>query len=79
MLRQHDYAGYGIMKKLWYCDTIRQQEIVTEQERSLAISTRPSPSHAIRKAKSVKTATFLAKGYYSESGCEEFKSVAVRI
>jgi len=34
---------------------------VTEQERSLAISTRSRPSHAIRKDKSVRTAAFQAR------------------
>ena len=37
--------------------------IVTEQERSLAISTIPRPSHAIRNDKSVLTAAFQAKRY----------------
>jgi len=39
----------SIVTKLWYCDTTQQSDFVTEQERSLAISTRPRP-HAIRKA-----------------------------
>jgi len=36
---------------------------VAEQERSLAISTRPRPSPAIRKDKSVHTAAFQAGRY----------------
>jgi len=57
----------------------RGPDIVTEQERSFAISTRPRPSHPIRKDKSVCTAPFQARRYYSESGWDEFKSVAVWI
>ena len=36
---------------------------MTEQERSLAISTGPRPSRAIGKDKSVRTAAFQAKRY----------------
>jgi len=65
---------------LWHAIT-RGSDIVTEQERSLAISTSPRPSHAIRKDTSVRTAAFQARRYKSESGWDEFKSmvVAVRI
>jgi len=40
-----------MMTKLWYCDITRRSDIVIEQECSLAIATttRPRPSHAIRK------------------------------
>ena len=63
---------------LWHAIT-RGSDIVTEQECSLAMSTSPRPSHAIRKDKSVRTAAFQARKYYSESGWDEFKSMAVRI
>jgi len=53
--------------------------IVTEQERSLAVCTRPRPSHAIRKAESVRAIAFQTRGYWSESGWDEFKSKTVRI
>jgi len=36
---------------------------VTEQERSLAIFTRHRPSHAIRKAMSVRAAAFQTRRY----------------
>jgi len=36
---------------------------VTEQERSLAISARPRPSHTVRKAKSVCAVAFQAREY----------------
>jgi len=36
---------------------------VTEQERSLVISTRPRPSYVIRKDKSICTAAFQARRY----------------
>jgi len=36
---------------------------VTEQEPSFAISTRPRPSHAIRKNNPVRTAAFQARRY----------------
>jgi len=52
-----------IMTNLWYCDITRRSDIVTEQERSLAISTKHRPSHAIRKAKSVHIADFQARWY----------------
>jgi len=42
-------APPSIMTKLWYCDITRRSDIVTEQERSLAITRRSRPSHAIRK------------------------------
>jgi len=42
-------APPSIMTKLWYCDITRQSDIVTDQERSLAVATRARPSHAIRK------------------------------
>jgi len=53
------------MTKLCYCDTKRWSDIVTEQERSLAISTRHvhRPSHTIRKAKSVCVAAFQVREY----------------
>ena len=69
---------YGKTVALWHA-IARGSDIVTEQERSLAISTRPRPSHAVRKDKSVRTAAFQARRYYSESDWDEFKSVAVRI
>jgi len=49
-------APLNIMTKLRYCDITRGSDIATEQERSLAMSTRPRPSHTIRKDKSVRTA-----------------------
>jgi len=48
------------MTKLQYCDMTRGSDIATEQERSLAMSTRPRPCHAIRKDKLVRTAAFQA-------------------
>jgi len=42
---------------LWHA-IARGSDVVTEQERSFAISTRPRPSRAIRKDKSVRTAAF---------------------
>jgi len=39
------------MTKLWYCDATRWSDVVTEHERSLAISTRPRPSHVINKTR----------------------------
>ena len=41
-------APLSIMTKLRYGDISRGSDIATEQERSLAMSTRPRPSHAIR-------------------------------
>jgi len=41
-------APLSIMTKLRYCDITRGSDIATEQERSLAMFTRPRPSHAIR-------------------------------
>ena len=72
-------APPSIMIKLRYCDKKRRSDIVTEQERSLAISTRHRPSHAIRMVKSLRTAVFQARRYYSASGWDEFKCAAVRI
>jgi len=72
-------APLSIMTKLRYCDITRWSDIATEQERSLAMFTRPRPSHAIREDKLVCTAACQASGYLSESGWDEFKSVAVRI
>jgi len=66
-----------IMTKLWYCD-ITRRSVVIEQERSHAI-TSPRPSNAVRKGKSLRTAAFQARRYQSESGWDEFKSVAERI
>ena len=43
-------APPSIKTKLWYCDTTRRS--VTEQERSLAVSTRPHHYHVIRKGQS---------------------------
>jgi len=37
----------SIVTKLWYCDITRGSDIVTEQERSLAVSARPRPSHRL--------------------------------
>jgi len=48
------------MTKLRYCGTTRLSDIVTEQERSLATSTRHRPQ-GIRKAKSLHTAVFQAR------------------
>ena len=70
------YVGLGsvalvppsIMTNLLYCDITRGSDIATEQERSLAMSTRPRPSHAIRKDKLVRAAAFQASRYWSESG-----------
>jgi len=56
------------MTKLRYCDITQGSEIATEQERSLAMSTRPRPTHAIRKDKLVRTAAFQASRSRSESG-----------
>jgi len=44
------------MTKLWYCDITGWSDIVTEQECSLTVSTKPRLSYAIRKDKSVRTA-----------------------
>ena len=38
-----------IKKKLWHCGISQRWDIVTEQERSHAITTRPRPSHAINR------------------------------
>ena len=46
-------APLSIVTKLRYCDITRGSGIATEQERSLAMSTRPRPSHTIRKDKLV--------------------------
>jgi len=35
----------SIVTKLWYCDTKRQSDTVTEQKRSLALSTSVLPNH----------------------------------
>jgi len=51
------------MTKLLYCDKTRRSDIVTEQERSHAIATRPRPSHAIKKDKSVLTVACQARRY----------------
>jgi len=56
------------MTKLRYCDITRGSDIATEQERSLAMFTRPRPSHAIREDKLVRTAAFQASRYLSECG-----------
>ena len=56
-------ASLSIMTKLRYCDITRGSDIATEQERSLATSTRPRHSHAIRKDKLVRTAAFQASRY----------------
>jgi len=51
------------MTKLCYCDTTQWSDTVIEQERSLATSTRPRPSHAIRKVQSLRATEFQARGY----------------
>jgi len=56
-------APLSIMTKLQYCDITRGSDITKEQERSLAMSTRPRPSHTIRKDKLVRTAAFQASRY----------------
>jgi len=56
-------APPSIMTKLQYCDITRRLDIMTEQERSLSITMRPCPSHAIRKDKSIRTAAFQARKY----------------
>jgi len=56
-------APLSIMTKFRYCDITRGSDIATEQERSLAMSTRPRPSHAMRKDKLVRTAAFQASRY----------------
>ena len=56
------------MTKLRYCDLTQGSDLATEQERSLAMSTSPRPSHAIRKDKLVRPAAFQASRYWSESG-----------
>jgi len=56
-------APLSIMTTLRHCDITRGSDIATEQERSLAMSTRPRPSHAIRKDKFVRTAAFQASRY----------------
>jgi len=46
VLRQHHevlWQNGGIVTKLWRCDTTGRPDRVTEQERSLAVSTRPRP------------------------------------
>ena len=70
-------APPSIMTTLWYCDTTRRSVIVTEQERSLAVSTRPRHSHVIRKDQS-ELLRFRQKDV-QKSGSDEFKSVTVRI
>jgi len=58
-------APLSIMTKLvvlWHA-IARRSDIVTEQERSLVISTRPRPSYVIRKDKSICTAAFQARRY----------------
>jgi len=57
----------SIMINLWYCDKTRRSDIVTEQERSNASSTRHRPSHTIRKSKSLYTVVFQARRYYSQN------------
>jgi len=57
----------SIMTNLVYCDKTRRLDIVTEQERSNASSTRHRPSHAIRKSKSLHTAVFQARRYYGQN------------
>ena len=57
-----------IMTKLRYCDITRGSAIAADQGRSLAMSTRPRPSHAIRKDTLVLMLHFQASRYYSESG-----------
>ena len=56
-------APLSIVAKLRYCDITQGSDIAIEQERSLAMSTRPRPSHAIRKDKLVRTAAFQASRY----------------
>jgi len=56
-------APPSIVTNLLYREKTRRSDIVTEQERSLAISTRPRPSHVIRKAKSVRATAFQARRY----------------
>jgi len=56
-------APLSIMTKFRYCDIPRGSGIATEQERSVAMSTRPHPSRAIRKDKLVHTAAFQASRY----------------
>ena len=67
---------------LWH-DITRGSDIATEQERTLAISTRPRPSHDIRKDNQSVLLHFRQEDQnlasHSESGGDEFKSVAVRI
>jgi len=46
--------------KLWYCDTTKRSDIATEQERSLAKPTRPSP-HAMINAQGCQFDFFEAK------------------
>jgi len=53
--KRHDKTGVVAC----YSTTVRHWQ----QERSVAISTRPRPSHAIRKDKSVRTAAFQARRY----------------
>ena len=53
---------------LWQINGIvTKHDIVTEQERYYASSTRHHPSHAIRKSKSVHTVVFQARRYYSQN------------
>ena len=63
---------YDKIALLWHNTRVRH----CDRTRTLAMSTTPRPSHAIRKDKLVRTAAFQAK---SECGWDEFKSVAVRI
>jgi len=60
-------APLSIMIKLRYCDITQGSDISTEQECSLAMSTMPRPSHAIRKDKLVRTAAFQASRSWSDS------------
>ena len=58
-----ELAPPSITTKLRYCDITQGLDIATEQERSLAMFTRPRPSPAIRKDKLVRTAAFQASRY----------------
>ena len=69
---------YGKTVALWHA-IARGSDIVTEQERSLAISTRPRPSHAIRMDKSVPCCISGKKILVRIWLRRVFKSVAVRI
>jgi len=69
-------AAQGFVKN-WYCGTTRRSDILTEEERSIAIFT--PPSHAIRKAKSVRGVLLCFRQEDISYNLVETKSVLMRI